>query len=125
MRSYHIELGYNGGGTDAEEAIRWEILKREARNIADTPEAIIAEARRCGSPETCSDRCCHLNTFADNYRDPFTTRGHPISIIEDAQQIIQLACGDGSLKFHVRRAYIRLLIEAAHKHGIEVNLTVT
>ncbi len=124
MTGYHIEIGYNGGGSNETEKERWEILKKEARNIADNPKAIITEARRLGAPEMCEEGCCHLDTYADNYADPFGSYGHPITIIEEDQQIMQLASAADSIKYCVRRAYVRLLIEIMHKHGIEVNLTV-
>lgn len=126
MTGYHIRIGYNPLRTDYEKM--WEILKAEARKVADNPEAIIAEARRLGAPENCDGGCCPLETYADNYAEPFGTSGHPISVIEpngdDAGEIMQLASTDSGIKYHVRRAYVRLLIEAMHRHGIEVSLTV-
>uniref|UniRef100_A0A6H2A5K7 Uncharacterized protein n=1 Tax=viral metagenome TaxID=1070528 RepID=A0A6H2A5K7_9ZZZZ len=124
MTGYHIEIGYNAGGSLKDEGKRWETLKKEARNIADNPKAIIAEARKLGAPETCDDGCCHLDTYADNYAEPFGSYGHPISIIEDNQQIMQLAGAADRIKYHVRRAYVRLLFKAMHKHEIEINLIV-
>jgi len=127
MTGYHIEIGYNGAinnGLSYEEM--WEELKKTARKIANNPVAIIAAARQLGAPETCENGCCHLDNYADNYALPFDTPGHPISIIEDGdnQQIMQLASTDDEIKYHVRRAYVRLLIEAMHQKKIEVNLTV-
>jgi len=124
MTGYHIKIGYNRGESSKDEDKRWETLKKEARNIADNPKAIIAEARRLRSPEICERGCCHLDTYADNYAEPFDSYGHPISIIEDDRQIMQLASTDDPIKYHVRRAYVRLLIEAMHKHEIEINLIV-
>ncbi len=65
-----------------------------------------------------------MDTYADNYAEPFESSGHPITIIEENQQIMQLASAASAIKYHVRRAYVRLLIEAMHKHEIEINLTV-
>lgn len=130
MTGYHIELGYNAH-PPAEENEMWEILKQKTQEICDNPQAIITEARRLRSPETCEKGCCHLNTYADNYAEKIGSYGHPISIIEERQapffenrQIMQLASTDDPIKYHVRRAFIRLLIEAMHKEEIEVNLTV-
>ena len=126
MRGYHIEIGYNGGGTDETEENRWKTLKTITRKIADNPQAIIKEARRLGAPESCDGgkQCCNLDTYADNYQDDFDTLGHPITIIENEQQIIQLASAGDNIKHHVRRAYVRLLIEEMHRQEIEINLNV-
>lgn len=124
MTGYHIEIGYNPTRGDHDEM--WRLLKQEARNIADKPAEIIVEARRLDAPESCEEGCCELEGYADNYAEPFETAGHPVSVIEDGddRQIMQLASTDAGFKYHVRRAYVRLLIEAMHRHGIEVNLTV-
>lgn len=127
MTGYHIEIGYNGASYSPKEGEEWETLKQEARNIADNTKAIIAEARRLGAPETCEDGCCTLQMHAEIYAKPFDYVGHPITVIDkkkDRQQIMQLASTGERIKYHVRRAYVRLLIEAMHKHEIEVNLTV-
>ena len=126
MVGYHITLGYNGATrTDYDEM--WEVLKRKTREICNDPAAIIAEARRLGAPESCSKGCCNLDTYADNYAESFDSYGHPISIIdrgEDDRQIMQLASTDDAIKYHVRRAFVRLLIEAMHREEIEVNVVV-
>ncbi|MBN2267761.1 MAG: hypothetical protein JW725_05500 [Candidatus Babeliaceae bacterium] len=125
MTGYHIEIGYNGAHRTGYDSM-WEELKRTAREIADHPEKIVAEARRLNAPETCDKGCCHLDTYADNYKDSFETSGHPVSIIEHGKdrQIMQLASTADEIKYHVRRAYVRLVIEEMHRKGIEVNLTV-
>lgn len=126
MRGYHISIGYNGGGTSQEEEVRWRSLVAMARRVADYPELIVEEARRLGTPETCASGCCHLATYADNYRLPFGVDGHPVSVIEssDNRQIMQLASGYDDLKFGVRRAFVRLLLAEMHRIGVEVNLRV-
>lgn len=123
MTGYHIAIGYNGA-TRVDYDEMWEILKRKTREVCEQPQAIIDEARRLGSPETCSRGCCTLGTYADNYADPYEICGHPITIIEDKQQIMQLASTDSAMKYHVRRAFVRLLIEAMHREEIEVSLVV-
>lgn len=125
MTGYHIEIGYNGAlRTDYD--VMWEELKKTAREVADNPRCVILEAQRLGAPETCENGCCQLDTYADNYLEPFGSHGHPVSIIEQGEdrQIMQLASTDDPIKYHVRRAYIRLVIEGMHRKGIEVNLTV-
>ena len=123
MTGYHITIGYNAIPSHNN---LFEILKQKTREICDNPKTIITEARKLNAPETCSNGCCNLDGFADNYADPFETYGHPISIIEDDkdQQVMQLACAGYKLKYHVRRAFVRLLIEAMHKEEIEINVNV-
>ena len=126
MRGYHIRIGYNGGGGAEKEESRWQSLIRAARNVADRPQRIVDEARRLGAPEQCDQGCCELATFADNYASDFSTPGHPVSIIdqEDDRQIMQLASTGDELKYCVRRAYVRLVIEEMHRLNIEVSLSV-
>ena len=126
MTGYHIEIGYNGGSKCSRRSWEemWEILKQKTRLVCDDPQRIIAEARRLGSPETCSRGCCDLDTYADNYAEPFDGYGHPITILEDEQQVMQLASTNDPIKYHVRRAFVRLLIEEMHREKIEVCLTV-
>lgn len=127
MRGYHIRIGYNGGGNSAEEEFRWQSLVQSARTVADHPQRIIDEARRIGAPEQCDQGCCELATFADNYANDFSTPGHPVSIIEreDDRQIMQMASAGDELKYCVRRAYVRLVIEEMHRLNIEVSLSVS
>lgn len=125
MTGYHLRLGYNAA-TRTDDEQMWAILKAEARRVADDPAAIIAEARRLGSPETCDDGCCCLDNYADNYAEPFGWDGHPVKVIDipGNRQILQMASSDSAVKYHVRRAYVRLLIEAMHKQAIEISLSV-
>ena len=82
MTGYHISLGYNGATRTDYDAM-WEILKQRAREVCDNPQAIVAEARRLGAPESCTRGCCHLDTYADNYAEPFEAFGHPVTIITE------------------------------------------
>ncbi len=125
MTGYHLSIGYNGASRTDYDAM-WAELKKTAREIADCPYRIIKEARRLNAPETCKKGCCQLDTYANNYAEPFETAGHPITIIEqeDDCQVMQLASTDDPIKYHVRRAFIRLVIEEMHKKEIEVDLTV-
>lgn len=125
MTGYYVRIGYNPLRIDHEKM--WSTLKCEARHIADNPQAIIAEARRLGSPEQCDDGCCDLDSYADNYSEPFGVAGHPVSIHEDADEpwLVQHASTADPIKYHVRRAFIRLLIEAMHRKEIEVSMSVS
>ncbi len=125
MTGYHFQLGYNGA-TRTDDDQMWTILKSEARRVADDPAAIIAEAKRLGSPETCDDGCCLLDAYADNYAEPFSTPGHPVKVIDQEGniQILQMASTGSAIKYHVRRAYMRLLIEAMHRQAIEISVSV-
>ncbi len=125
MTGYHIRIGYNGARrTD------YDVMCRElvavARQICDNPPAIIAEARRLGAPESCTRGCCDLDTYADNYADDFDSDSHPVRIVagEEGPEIVQLASTDDPIKYHVRRAFCRLVIEAMHRREIEVSLVV-
>ena len=42
----------------------------------------------------------------------------------EESEVVQWASTDHAIKYHVRRAYVRLLIEAMHRHEIEINLRV-
>jgi hypothetical protein len=128
MTGYHLSIGYNGASVWREPAA-WDALKEAARVVSDDPQAIVAEARRLGSPESCDDGCCQLDSYADNYAEPFSASGHPVKIIERESedrgpQIMQMASTGDAIKYHVRRAWVRLVIERMHRHGIEVNLHV-
>ena len=123
MTGYHITLGYNGAQrVDYDEM--WKILKQKTREVCDQPQTIITEARRLGSPETCAHGCCALDTYADIYAESFGSLGHPIKIMEVQRHVTQSACTASAMKYHVRRAFVRLLIEAMHKEKIEINLVV-
>jgi len=127
MMSWHITLGYNSQGQDENEA--WKKLKAIARDIADHPDAIEAEANRV-DPATCEDDECCVLGYAQNYADPIQTeiggpgQGHPLTICEKDRQIIQWASTGCDVKYSVRRAFIRLLMEAAHRERIEISIHV-
>ena len=123
MRGYHIRIGYNGGGDAEEEESRWQSLIQVARSVADNPQRIVTEARRLGAPERCAEGCCELSTFADNYANEALS---PVSIIDQDgnRQVMQLASTGDELKYCVRWAYVRLVIEEMHRLNIEVSLSV-
>lgn len=123
MTGYHFKIGYNGASGVSEDD-GWTALREAARKVCDDPKAIIAEARRIGAPENCERGCCPLDGYADNYADPFSDYGHPVVIIENAKEVMQMASTGSPIKYHVRRAFARLLIVEMHRRGVEVNLTV-
>ncbi len=128
MVGYHISIGYNGA-TGIDYSVAWKTLKRVSRQVCDDPAEIIAEARRLGAPEQCERGCCTLESHTEVYRTSFETSGHPVSIIENENdpenyQVMQLASSGDAIKYHVRRAFVRLVIESMHREGIEVSLTV-
>jgi len=127
MMSWHIRLGYNAQRQDEDEA--WEKLKFLARKIASDPKRIEKEAWRI-DPATCDEGECFVDGYAMNYADPFQIeiggpgQGHPLTICEKDRQIIQWGSTGCDVKYTVRRAFIRLLIEEAHRERIEVCLNV-
>lgn len=126
MTSYHIRLGYNAGHPDPDEA--WELLLAVVADLRADPGRIAAEARRLGAPETCEKGCCCLDELADRYRhrDDLTCK-----VVDDAtpdgrdREVVQYSSGSPALKRDVRRAFCRLVIEEAHRRGIEVCLAVS
>ena len=127
MTGYHIQIGYNAQGGHPDDL--WGDLVKTVRFVCSHPERIIAEARRLGAPEKCERGCCTLATHAAVYADPIGQDGHPVKFIDrpgepQNRQVMQLAAAADPIKYHIRRAFIRLLIAEMHKQEIEVNLTV-
>lgn len=125
MTGYHISMGYCAefGAGDADYEERWKILQGVARQICDNPQEILEEARRLGAPEECE--CgCHLSDYIDNYAFPFTYDGHPIKVLQEQRELMQLAGSACAGKFHVRRAFVRLLMAKMHRLKLELNLHV-
>ncbi len=120
MLGHHISVGYNPRG-DSE--AHWLALLDQARRIADHPREIETEARRVGCAD--HDRLGEsLEGYAENYRNVFGAPGHPVRIVEgEDRHVMQLASTDqGDIKYHVRRAFVRLLVEAMHSLSIEVTV---
>ena len=127
MTSYYVSIGYNRGAFDKYgPEYEWEMLQSIVREICNNPDRIISEARRLGAPEVCGKGCCELSTYADNYKGKIGENGHPLfyTVMDDKNFLVQNASADDEIKFHVRRAFIRLLIDEMHKENIEVNLKV-
>lgn len=124
MTTYYFELGYCAQYPNDEEA--WARLQELVRAICDHPERIIVEARRLGAPEHCNKGVCRLEESVDNYRLPYGDG--PVEFVEATRKTppaIRQWCSTGcDVKYAVRRAFVRLVIENAHRENIEVNLTV-
>lgn len=123
---YTIRLGYLSGATfrgDAEEA--WRIVQEEAERIWEMPAVIAIEAANCGAPVTLNNQVLHDYVLAFQKR-----RGATIKLDcrdEEGPYIHMLASGGSAsrvVKEHIRRAFIRLLLAAAHRRGIDLNVTV-
>lgn len=124
MTGYHFSIGYNGA-TRCDYQSMWETLKRKTREICNSPDSIVKEARRVGCPEKCRKGCCQLEGYADGYGESYDSGVHPIQIDEKPgrEQVIQMASTSCEIKYHVRRAFVRLLMEAMHRESIEINGT--
>lgn len=119
MLGHHITIGYNPCEIDGDP---WEILKAAARDVADDAPAIVREAGRFR--HAFLGQSAELDTYADAYREPFGSDGHPIKVLEDHEELMQLAGGQCSdAKYDVRRAFVRLLLEAMHARRIEINIS--
>ncbi len=117
MIGYYFSIGFNPDPIGDYDEM-WKILKQTTREICDNPQAIVTEARRLNAPETCPDGC------ADNYANPFDSHGHPVAIIDDGEENLIMATDTTGIKYHVCRAFMRLLIEAMHREKIEVSVDV-
>lgn len=124
---YLLSIGYlSGSGYKGESDKAWDELVNAVETLRLQPERIMAEARRLGADETCSEGCCTLRGMAEAYRENLDNHDGTLIIHAEEQTIMQLATGgDRSLKEQVRRAFCRLVIEDMHRQGIEVCLEVT
>lgn len=123
--SYEFSLGYIQAShpTYAE---AWPMLCAIVRDLMTHPARVVAEARRLGAPEQCdhvheNGSHCTLEQIAQGY---LLTEHNPIEFYEQSRSITQYSFGDRAFKDHIRRAFCRLVIEDAHRQGIEVNLNV-
>ena len=128
MTSYYISLGYQSGyaGFVGDKSKCWEKLEELWCRLATDPERIKNEALRLGANEHCEDNCCSIDDYCIRYKEggDLTLRiTKPVG--DEEGYIVQYASGSRELKEQVRRAFCRLLIEDAHRAGIEVNLRVS
>lgn len=123
MTGYHIEIGYNGTASIGVEAM-WPLLRQTAVALCSAPEEIVEEVRRMDELPTCPDGCS-LETHTAVYARPLDDEiGHPVMILEEQQQVMQLSSGGCVVKQAVRRAFVRLLIKRMHQQGIEISVVV-
>jgi len=123
VMTWHIELGYNAQRGRGDE--EWAALVAIARAICDAPDRIEREAVRIDAGG-CEDEDCNIRKFTRYYALPFGASGHPVEVRDhvDGRQIIQWGSTACDNKYTVRRAFIRLLMEDAHRKRIEVSLIV-
>lgn len=121
MTGYHMHVGYSG--TYSSQHV-WSRLKAAVEAVRLNRAALVAEVRRL-EPGFSIDT---LVPFADRYvlGDDST-----LKVIDkpdpDDCQVMQLAGGGGEardIKESMRRAFCRLVLEAMHREGLDVNLVV-
>ena len=121
---YTIQVGYLSGysfngGNDA----AWNILKSVAASIAESAKDIHYEAIKYGSPDYDYDGDFSLMDVCNTFALPVKDGG--VMIINDTERYIHMmASGNRTLKEHSRRAFIRLVMSAMHRQGIDINVNV-
>lgn len=121
MTGYVLSCGYCSSFPTKD---RWGALKEIVDSITHTE--LVKEYYKGGGQTTCEDGCCKAEEFADWMT---TKRGHDLSlrVVETKQQYTMLASGGDpgrTMKENMRRAFIRLVLEKAHKIQLEVNVNV-
>jgi hypothetical protein len=119
MTGWHITIGYiSGDSCEYNRDQAWELLKAEVARLREDGKAILGEyIRTC--PEMISAEveeliACYKAAHGDK----------TITVLEDKREIMQLASGARSTKEQVRRAFCRLVLDAMHRHNIDINLIV-
>lgn len=125
VTSYRIEIGYTGNGPDLDYESE---LRRVVLGICQNPERILAEVGRVEGP--CSIDDDEIMEYIDRYRLPWTDATIGFSERSAGRDfgVIQSATGGGperDFKESLRRAFIRLVVEAMHGLKIEVNVIVS
>lgn len=125
MTSYHIEVGYNS--THSKPAVGRRLIE-VVEDLQALPEKIGAEVIRI-EPNLNPVR---LRDFTESYRIP--VQDLTLKISEDCERenlpvVTQLASsGSGGdtreYKEACRRAVCRLVLEAMHREGMEINISV-
>jgi hypothetical protein len=131
MTTYTITLGYNSGNTfNSCDEERWAILKEEVAKIRSLPDDIrIAVFHLDPMKRWTADEVDEIKELITAYHHDNTD----LTVYyadEDApdpreRKLRQSTSYPGRLKHHVRRAFCRLVIQAMHRRGIEVNLNVS
>ena len=116
---YRIELGYNAN-LDMDDIEAWEYVEAAALRM------ISAEAMEYGAPEVLDGEPLANYAYAFKERKDLTITFQKSS---DGIPYIHMYASGGdpgrTLKAHTRRAFIRLLLQEAHRKGIELNITVS
>lgn len=125
MTGYVISLGYQSGYSRLLAQLHddlWPMLRNAALAICANPVRLADEAVNFGAPEVLDGE--RLMDYARQYEK----RGDATIIFDEEQRCIrQLASGAGAsrtLKEHMRRAFIRLLMAEMHRQGIEISVLV-
>lgn len=143
MTGYYISTGYISGysgfrGT-AEDA--WKALVDLVEALRKQTDRIVAEVMRVEPQAGDFCQCCTVREYAEAYTegdrqvnrviDPEVSgleavaRADGTLIIDhEGETVSQLASGNRGTKEAVRRAFCRLVIEDAHRAGLEVDLRV-
>ena len=115
---YTIKLGYM---SDGDKNAAGEKLVAVVKDICAHPNSLRFEAMRVEGVKIPAE-------YADSYREPWKDATIKIVPGENGDPMVfQMASGGGAergYKEAMRRAFCRLVIEAMHKAGMEVNLTV-
>lgn len=122
---YSIEVGYiSGYSFNGNKDKAWEILKNVVASIAELPSDINYEAIKFGSPVYDHEGDFSLMDVCETFSLPVKDGG--VMIINDEKRYIHLmASGNRTIKEHTRRAFIRLVMYAMHRQGIEINVNAT
>lgn len=123
--SYSISIGYvSGYGFQGDADERWRVLVDAVQNIREDYRAILREVSRI-EPQDLQPLMDYAKAYASE-REDLTLRIVDTEINgERCRYIAQCASGDRTEKEVVRRAFCRLVIDAMHARGVEVNLNVT
>jgi hypothetical protein len=105
----------------------WEYVYEQALNICAHPEWIADEARAFDAPNGTDDETLMDYARAFESRTDLTITFHPA--VDDAQPYIHMYASGGmpsrALKEYTRQAFIRLLLRAAHREGIDLSIRVS
>lgn len=123
MTAYTITVGYNSAHDKEAVAKR---LREVVRELQADPIRIAREVTRI-RPEIKEEE---LASFCDSYRPPVEDLTLQIKNAAGVCEVIQLASSmngvrSRELKEECRRAVFRLVLEAMHRDGMEINLVVS
>ena len=129
---YYISLGYDSGSSrdvSIKKDERWAKLRELALEIAADPSKLEIEARLGGSPPLVDEEGTKLLRYAQALVIDLASKDNPCVRLNDEAEQIEMMCSGGGVKSrgmkeHVRRAFCRLVIQKAHRLGLEVNLGV-